>query len=113
MKKLVYTILTFLILIGITSFYYLNVDKNYYTLNVFNEFPIPNDAILEGENEIAKNYNWKPSSGTSIPFSYRLVIKKSGWKEVEVDGHGTTYENNGHQVNVTVAPDYLGIIKVN
>lgn len=112
MKKLIFTILIFLILIGITSYYYLNVDNNYDTLHEFNDFPIPNGAMLEEENEKAKNYFWKPSSGTSIPIGYRLVIKKSGWKELEVDGHGTTYEKDGYQINVTVAPDYIGIIKV-
>lgn len=112
MKKLGFMIFIFLILIGIGALYYLNVDDNFHTIQEFNDFPVPGDAALESENEIARNYTWQPSSGTSLPINYRLVIKKSGWKEVEIDGHGITYEKDGRKINVTVATDYIGISKV-
>lgn len=94
------------------AFYYANIDDNFHRLQSFHDFPVPNDAVLEEENELANNYLWASSSGTSIPINYRLAIKKSGWKEVEVDGHGITYEKNGEQINVAVAADFIGIIKV-
>lgn len=78
MKRLLSLILVFVFLIGIGIYYYTNLDNNYDLVQEFYDFPIPNDAKLESENQKAKNYNWEPSTGTEVPFSYRLMIKKSG-----------------------------------
>lgn len=88
------------------------MDRNYKNLEELQEFPIPNSVILEEESSTAKNYSWKSSSGTSIPISYRMVIKKNGWKQVEIDGHGITYEKDGYKINITVASDYKALIRV-
>lgn len=81
-------------------------------LEEFQGFPIPNSAILEEESSTPKNYSWKSSYGTSIPISYRMVIKKMVRKQVEIDGHGITYEKDGYKINITVASDYMALIRV-
>lgn len=112
MKRLVTTLLVLAFLIGVGVYYYASVDNNYQTLQEYYEFPVPSDATLESEGENSKNYIWEPSTGTEIPIKYRIVIRKNGWKEVELDGHHVTYEKDGKQINLVIAPDYIGILKV-
>ncbi|MFJ7367920.1 hypothetical protein ACIQVU_00510 [Lysinibacillus sp. NPDC098008] len=107
-----FIILILVVFVSLGFIYYLNMDRNYKNLEELQEFPIPNSVILEEESSTAKNYSWKSSSGTSIPISYRMVIKKNGWKQVEIDGHGITYEKDGYKINITVASDYKALIRV-
>lgn len=111
MKRQVSLILVFVFLIGIGIYYYTNLDNNYHSVQEFYDFPIPNDAKLESETQKAKNYIWKPSTGTEVPHIYRLMIKKSGWKQVKLDGHNIIYKKDGKLINLTLAPDYIGILK--
>ncbi|MGE7837614.1 hypothetical protein [Viridibacillus arvi] len=111
MKRLVPLIVVFALLVGIGVFYYANVDKNYYELQEFYNFPVPNSATLESENEKAKNYIWEPSTGTEVPLSYRLKIKKNGWKEEGIDGHSVIYKKSDDYIHLVLAPGYIGILK--
>lgn len=71
--------------------YYANLDKNYSTLDDFYGFPVPKNAELESENENGKHYYWKAASGDGgIPLSYKYMIKKSGWIEIEEERMGET-----------------------
>lgn len=76
LKKNRFIILLLVVFVFSSFIYYLNMDRNYTNLEEFQGFPIPNSAILEEESSTAKNYSWKSSYGTSIPISYRMVIKK-------------------------------------
>jgi hypothetical protein len=111
MKRLVSLIFVFVLLLGGGVFYYTNVDKNYHTLQEFYDFPVPNDATLESESENAKNYKWEPSTGTEVPLSYRLMIKKNGWKQIENDGHNVIYKKDNNFINLGLAPYYIDILK--
>lgn len=102
-------VLTFLVILGFV--YYVNLDKKYYVLQDFYDFPIPKEAVLESESENSKNYIWEPSTGTGLPISYRLVIKKNGWKQTEVDGHSFIFKKANNVISIVVASDYIGILK--
>ncbi|WP_059173328.1 hypothetical protein [Bacillus sp. FJAT-27445] len=112
MKRFVALLIVIATITGAANYYYKSVDNNYHTLQDFYDFPVPNDVTLESESKKGKNYIWEPSSGTSVPISYRLVIRKNGWKEVELDGHNVIYEKNGKRINLALAADYIGILKV-
>ncbi|WP_409271641.1 hypothetical protein V1499_18965 [Neobacillus sp. SCS-31] len=112
MKRFVTLLIVITTITGVAIYYYQNVDNNYLTLQDFYDFPVPNAATLESESEKGKHYIWEPSSGTSVPISYRLVIKKNGWKEVDQDGHNVIYEKEGQRINLALAQDYIGILKV-
>ncbi|CEG27161.1 hypothetical protein [Bacillus sp. B-jedd] len=112
MKRFITLLIVAAIFVGIGVFYYTNLDKHYHSLKEFYDFPVPNNVTLENESEKAKNYIWEQSSGTEVPISYRLVIRKNGWKEVEKDGHNSIYEKNGQVIILAVASDYIGIIKM-
>ncbi|MEK4426368.1 hypothetical protein [Solibacillus sp. FSL K6-1523] len=111
MKKLTIVLIILIIFIGIGTVYYRNLDNNYSALEDFYSFPIPNDAVLEEANDYANNYYWEPSTGTSIPMKYRLVIYKNGWKKAGIDGSSVIYEKNNYQYQITVvyAKEYIGI----
>ncbi|MEK4091840.1 hypothetical protein [Viridibacillus sp. FSL H8-0110] len=111
MKRLVLLIVAIALLVGVGGFYYANVDKNYFELQKFYDFPVPNSATLESENQNAKNYIWEPSTGTDVPLTYQLMIKKSGWKQVEIDGHSVIYKKGDEFIQLVLAPDYIGILK--
>lgn len=112
MKRFVILLIVIAAIAGAGGYYYKNVDNNFHNLQDFYDFPVPNAATLESESEKGKNYIWGPSSGTSVPLSYRLVIKKNGWKEVKSDGHNVNYEKDGHRINLSLASNYIGILKV-
>lgn len=112
MKRFVALFIVIAAITGAGVYYYKNVDNNFHTLQDFYDFPVPKAATLESESEKGKHYIWGPSSGTSVPISYRLVIKKNGWKEVKLEGHGAIYEKDGQRIRLGVAKDYFGILKV-
>ncbi|CEG27155.1 hypothetical protein [Bacillus sp. B-jedd] len=112
MKRLILVLIVAAVFVGLGVYYYKNLDKNYHTLEEFYDFPVPNDVTIENQSEKAKNYIWEQSSGTDVPIRYRLVIRKSGWKEVGIDGHNSIYEKDGKQIIIAVASDYIGIIKM-
>ena len=74
----------------------IHLDNNYDFVEEFYNIPVPKNAKLESENEVAKSYKWESSKGTSVPLSYRLMIKKTGWNEREKDGANIVYEKDGH-----------------
>ncbi|WP_053367906.1 hypothetical protein [Bacillus sp. FJAT-27245] len=112
MKRFVTLLIVITTISGAGVYFYKNVDNNFHTLQDFYDFPVPDAATLESESEKGKHYIWGPSSGTSVPISYRLAIKKNGWKDVDLDGHNTIYEKDGRRIRLAVAKDYIGILKV-
>lgn len=112
MKKKISIILILVLITGICGYYYIILDNNYIASKEFYDFPIPKDAKLESENLKEEGYTWVKSNGTDIPLSYRLIIKKSGWKKAEIDGHNIVYEKNGKLINLTLAPNFLGILEL-
>ncbi|WP_342543564.1 hypothetical protein MHH33_08565 [Paenisporosarcina sp. FSL H8-0542] len=112
MKKLVSVIFILVFFVAAGGYYYTSVDNNYTVLKEFYDFPIPKDAKPESESSKGKGFTWGKSKGTEIPLSYGLVIIKSGWDQVEIDGHNVVYEKDGKLINLTLAPKYLGILEV-
>ena len=106
-------LLLIVILIFVTGIlYYINLDKNYYMLDDFYDFPVPENAELESENEEGKHYYWKPSSGTNgIPLSYKLMIRKSGWKEVDRMGETGTFVKGENTIYLQSSTEYISITK--
>ena len=111
MKRLLITLIVFLIGIGIGIYYYTNLDNNYHAVQEFYDFPIPSEAKLESETQNAKHFKWEPATGTEVPLSYRLMIKKSGWKQVDIDGANIIYKKDGKSITLGFATDYIGIFK--
>lgn len=105
--------LILVLLIGVGVYYYTNLDNHYHTLQNSHDFPIPNDATFEAESTKEKGFRWEQSTGTEVPLSYRLMIKKSGWKQVEINGHNVVYKKDGELINLTLAPNYIGILNRN
>ncbi|SFC86979.1 hypothetical protein SAMN05443252_107148 [Bacillus sp. OV322] len=111
MKRFMSLLLVFIVLLGIGIYYYVNLDKNYHLEKGYYNFPIPDDAKLESENKKAKNYEWDPATGTEVPLGYRLMIKKSGWKQIDIEGANMIYQKNGNIINLNFDTDYIEITK--
>ena len=105
-------ILILALIIGVGGYYYIILDNNYIASKEFYDFPIPKDTKLESVNLKEKGYTWGKSNGTDIPLSYRLIIKKAGWEQVGKDGHHVVYEKNDKLINLTLAPNFLGILEL-
>lgn len=106
-------LLSIIILIFVAGvLYYTNLDKNYYLLDEFYGFPVPKNAELESENEKGKHYHWDPASGTDgIPLSYKLMLKKNGWEEVERMGELGTFVKGKNTIYLQSSTEYIGIMK--
>ena len=106
-------LLSIIILIFIAGvLYYINLDKNYSLLDEFYDFPVPKSAELESENENAKHYYWGPASGTNgISLSYKLMLQKNGWEEVERMGETGTFVKGKNTIYLQSSTDYIGIMK--
>jgi len=112
MKRLLSVIISLALIIGVGAYYYMNLDNHYYSSQEFYDFPIPKDAKLESESSKEKGFTWEKSTGTDVPLSYRLMIKKKGWKQVEMDGHNVVYQKDGKFINLTLAPKFISLIKL-
>ncbi|RHW43302.1 hypothetical protein D1B31_01115 [Neobacillus notoginsengisoli] len=111
MKRLLSFILVIVFIIGIGIYYFNNLNNNYHLVHEFYDFPIPNGAKLVSETQKNKNYRWEPAKGTGVPLSYRLMIKKSGWEEVNTEGANIVYEKNGKFINIGLATGYFELLK--
>lgn len=112
MKRLLISLLTIAFLIGIGYLYYTNLDKNHFFLNDMYNFPVPKSAELESENEVGKHYIWSKASGDNgIPLSYRLMIKKNGWREIGREGEIVKYTKGKFTIYLHSSTDYIGIMK--
>jgi hypothetical protein len=111
MKRSLTLIFVSVLLIGIGIYYYTNLDNKYDLVQEFNDFPIPSGAKLESENQRVRNYKWEPSTGTEVPFSYRLMIRKSGWNQVKIEGANIVYEKDGEFINLNFATGYIELSK--
>ncbi len=40
------------------------------------------------------------------------MIKKEGWKKVKMDGANVVYEKNEKLINITLAPNYIDVMKL-
>jgi len=111
-KRLGALLLIIILIFVVGILYYANLDKNYYILDDFYGFPVPKNAELESENENGKHYYWKAASGDEgIPLSYKLMIKKSGWIEVERMGETGTFVKGKNTIYLQSSTDYIGIMK--
>lgn len=104
-------VFVFLVGIGIGIYYYTNLENNYNLVQEYYDFPIPNDAKLVNENPKVNDYRWEPSTGTEVPISYRLMIKKSGWKQIKIEGANILYKKGGKYITLSFATDYIALSK--
>lgn len=112
MRRLVALLFVITLLFGVSILYYINLDKNYYLIDDMYDFPVPNNAELESKNEIGKHYYWESASGDNgIPLSYKLMIKKCGWEEVERFGETGIYVKGTSTIFLQSSTDYIGIMK--
>ena len=83
MKKVnVFISVALLLVIGIV--YYFVADSRYELAEEMYNFPVLIRAklIAKEETEVRKTYDWSPASGDNgIPLSYKLIIKKNGWRQ--------------------------------
>jgi hypothetical protein len=111
-RRLGALLLIIILIFVVGVLYYTNLGKNYYMLDDFYGFPVPKNAELESENEKGKHYYWKPASGDKgIPLSYKLMIRKSGWEEVERMGETGTFVKGKNTIYLQSSTDYIGIMK--
>lgn len=111
MKRFFSLIIVLVVTIGIGTLLYVTLDDDYVLAEEFHNFPIPNDANLESENEKTISLRWDPSKGTGVPIKYRLMIKKSGWKQTGKEGANIMYNKNGNSINLSFSTDYIEISK--
>lgn len=111
-KRLILVVISLALLLGGTYYYFTNLDSKYYALHEFYDFPIPKDAKIESESPKVIGYKWEKSTGTEVPLNYRLMIKKAGWKKVEMDGANVVYKKNEKLINITLAPNYIDVMKL-
>ena len=112
MKRILAWIVALALLIGTGVYYYVNVDKHYVYLHEFYDFPIPKEATLESESANGNGFTWGKSTGTEVPLGYRIMIKKSGWKQVKMDGHNVIYKKDDKVINLSLANKYIGVLKI-
>ena len=75
-------------------------------------FPVPKNAQLEVEGDYSKHYTWSKASGDKgIPLSYKLVIRKKGWKKGNVDGTVVTYTKEDKVIYLSTSTQYLEVFK--
>lgn len=114
MKKVnVFITVSLLLVVGVL-YYFFAVSRYELAEEMYN-FPVPIGAklIAKEETELRKTYDWSPASGDNgIPLSYKLIIKKNGWKQGQIDGTNVIYSKGSHQINLSSHTDYLSIIKV-
>lgn len=88
--------------------YYVTLDHRFEAVDDLYRFPVPKKAELVRETDRLKDYYWDASTGDGIPFAYRLMIRKSGWRAVD-DVEGLVYEKSGYYVSFSPATDYFYI----
>lgn len=111
MRRLLSLTFMFVFLAGLGIYSYTNLDNNYHIEKDFYHFPIPNDVKLESKNEKTRNYIWKPSAGTDVPLGYRLMIKKSGWKQIKTEGSNFVYKKDNQLIHLTFNTDHIEVVK--
>lgn len=114
MKK-VNVLISVVLLLVVGVVFYFFADSRYELEEEMYNFPVPIGAklIAKEETESRKTYNWSAASGDNgIPFSYKLIIKKNGWKQRQIDGTNVIYSKDSYQINLSTHTDYLSIIKV-
>ena len=78
----------------------------------FFHFPIPKNAQIASEDDIANNYSWPPASEEhGIPKHYKMVIKFKGWKEEDREGASTIYIKDGHRIDLISTTEFLTVRK--
>ncbi|KGR82113.1 hypothetical protein [Lysinibacillus odysseyi] len=111
MKRWTPLVVLIVLLAAAGVYYYIIVDVQYNALEEFHDFPVPSEAVLDMERTNSKHYIWKKSTGTEVPLSYRIMLKKSGWQRIGGEGQIVFYEKGAHLIHVGFHREYLEIIK--
>lgn len=106
-------VVTLFVVAGILYYYFAN--SQYELAEDMYEFPVPKGAqlIQAEETDNRKSYDWSAASGDNgIPLSYKLMLKKNGWDQGQIDGTNVVYTKDQKQITLSTATDYLRIAKV-
>ncbi|KOS69345.1 hypothetical protein AEA09_12760 [Lysinibacillus contaminans] len=114
MKKWgVFMVLALFVVVGIL--YYSFAKSQFELAEELYDFPVPKGAMLI-QTEVTdnrKSFDWSAASGDNgIPLSYKLILKKNGWDQGQIDGTNVVYTKGQQQINLSTATDYLSIAKV-
>ena len=113
MKKRGIFMVVLFVVVGFLYYYFAN--SQYELAEDLYEFPVPKGAIpIQTEvTDNRKSYHWSAASGDNgIPLSYKLILKKNGWDQGQIDGTNVVYTKGQQQINLSTATDYLSIAKV-
>ncbi len=98
--KLRYILLALVALFIVLTFYYgQSFEEAIYT----ERFPIPPTAKISkiSSLKLLETYQWEPASEENgLPLRYKLMIRLSGWKEIDRMGALTTYKKGNLTVDV-------------
>lgn len=80
------------VLVTVASFAVVGIlyaNSQYELAKDMNDFPVAKAAqlIQAEETESRKSYDWSAASGDNgIPVSYKLILRKNGWHQGQIDG---------------------------
>lgn len=112
-KKVGWTIALVTPLVGGVIYYFILLFLYLPSEDLYN-FPVPRNAELIKENEMAKSYNWSSAiEEYGIPFGYELVIKINGWKQGEREGASVIYTKGNKKIDLILTREHLDILKPN
>lgn len=95
-------------------FFYLTTFFSYEASSAdLSGFPVPKNAKLTEENEMAKLYEWnRASEENGIPFGYEVVLKVKGWEKGSRQGASVRYTKGQEQIDVISATNRLILIRM-
>lgn len=99
----------FILLIGgiLVFTTYFSYEEN----SKFFNFPIPKNVELLSDREDVAIYNWsRATEENGVPFVYEIIIKLKGWSNVGREGASTSYEKDGHRIDLISQTDQLTLI---
>ena len=112
-KKITIAALALVVLLAIAGgTYYATFDSNYKTLQKFEQFVVPKDAVLATRDDQKLVFKTTEMNKKGPSWSYRTALKKAKWKEFKRQKDKIIYEKDGHFIEVTVGEERMSVGKL-
>lgn len=112
-KKLTIAALAFVLLLAISGgTYYATFDSNYKSLQKFEQFVVPKDAVLATRDDQKLVFKTTQMKENGPTWKYKTALKKANWKEFKRQKGQIIYENDGHFIQVTTGDGRMAVAKL-